>query len=373
MATRKSLDSWDKLMQFPGWETVEPLTMADIMDRMIDEMSENMVKDPSMITCTMVNASTATRYLGLFPESGVARHPRYMFQDEPGRDDISLDSFVLTKELGDGRYGRTRLGYPVKDPNFVVAIKTISNDHCVCTNVQKQIMQEIDNLTTMQCSHYVIKLYDWFRDKDGDVHIVMEYGIGGNILDLIQNRGRLSERDTARIMKHCIKAVMRCDKENVLHRDIKPENFVIGADGNIKLIDFGWSTHTCMGRWDKILCGTLDYVSPEMLEQRDYDQRIDIWGLGVMAFEMLTGEAPFMDNDRAVTRERIRKVDYNFPVYMGYSAKSFIKGILKHNRSKRYTCEELLAHPFITQNCNDTNALLFDLYANHECMKSRSF
>lgn len=82
--------------------------------------------------------------------------------------------------------------------------------------------------------------------------------------------------------------------KNVIHRDIKPENLLIGSDGDIKMSDFGWSVHTSQSRNRRnTLCGTLDYLPPEMVEGVSHDNSVDIWSLGVLAYEFLVGDPPF--------------------------------------------------------------------------------
>lgn len=79
--------------------------------------------------------------------------------------------------------------------------------------------------------------------------------------------------------------------KNVIHRDIKPEN-LLNSDGVVKLTDFGWSSHCPQDR-RKTMCGTLDYLPPEMISNSHYDHTIDIWSVGILAYEFLTGSPPF--------------------------------------------------------------------------------
>lgn len=82
--------------------------------------------------------------------------------------------------------------------------------------------------------------------------------------------------------------------KHVMHRDIKPENILIGINGELKIGDFGWSVHAPSNRRNT-LCGTLDYLPPEMVENREHTDKVDLWALGVLTYEFLVGAPPFED------------------------------------------------------------------------------
>lgn len=95
---------------------------------------------------------------------------------------------------------------------------------------------------------------------------------------------------------------------------MKPENLLIGDDGQIKLADFGWAVTTCEDDdRRKTLCGTMDYLAPEMLARTGHDAKADIWCLGVLCYELLYGQTPFFDPSTEGTTTRIRKADLQFP------------------------------------------------------------
>ena len=94
-----------------------------------------------------------------------------------------------------------------------------------------------------------------------------------------------------------------CHLKHVIHRDIKPENLLLGYKGEIKIADFGWSVHAPSSR-RTTLCGTLDYLPPEMIENKDHDHTVDIWALGVLAYEFLVGSPPFEAEGHSEVRGR---------------------------------------------------------------------
>jgi aurora kinase len=104
--------------------------------------------------------------------------------------------------------------------------------------------------------------------------------------------GRFSESRTATYVAQLAGALRYCHAKHVIHRDIKPENLLLGLAGELKIADFGWSVHAPSSR-RRTLCGTLDYLPPEMVEGREHDAAVDCWSLGVLAYEFLVGAAPF--------------------------------------------------------------------------------
>merc|ERR1711879_142628 len=135
-----------------------------------------------------------------------------------------------------------------------------------------------------------------------------------------------------------------------VHRDIKPENFVWGAGQVLKLIDFGWSAPCDVGERRRTLCGTLDYLPPEMVTGKAYGQMADTWCLGVLLYELLTGSPPFEDEDYLVTKVKIKYVSYEIPGYLSDSAKRLIEDILKPDPLSRPTLAQILSHPWIQNN-----------------------
>ncbi len=119
--------------------------------------------------------------------------------------------------------------------------------------------------------------------------------------------------------------------------------------GEIKIADFGWSVHAPSSR-RTTLCGTLDYLPPEMIENRGHDHNVDIWALGVLAYEFLVGSPPFEAPDHAETYRRITSVDLHFPGHVSAEAKHFVSALLRKEPRARMPLEQVRSHPWIVRN-----------------------
>ena len=118
-------------------------------------------------------------------------------------------------------------------------------------------------------------------------------------------------------------------------------------DGNVKLADFGFATDIKPGEKMSDTVGTLDYISPEIVEGRSYDHTTDIWSLGVMIYELATGKAPFEAMSKQKTYRNISQVNYTFPTYLSLELQDLIEKILVKDPNKRLSLEGILAHKWI--------------------------
>ena len=137
--------------------------------------------------------------------------------------------------------------------------------------------------------------------------------------------------------------------KDIIHRDIKPEN-LLNCMGTIKLADFGWSVHAPSNR-RQTMCGTLDYLPPEMVSKsrQNYDKTIDIWGLGILTYEFCVGRPPFETDSQLETYKRIGKLEYSFPADLSAEFRDFVKQCLQLKSRDRAPLERLRAHPWLTK------------------------
>lgn len=193
----------------------------------------------------------------------------------------------------------------------------------------------------------ILRLYGYFYD-DKRVYLILEYAAKGELYKEMQRQrdGHFSERRSAVYISQLCKALVQCHAKHVIHRDIKPENLLIGSDGGLKLADFGWSVHAPSVR-RQTLCGTLDYLPPEMIEGKDHDDNVDIWATGVLAYEFLCGNPPFEAEGHSATYRKIVNVEYRFPQHVSSEARDLISKLLVKEPKSRMQLESILEHPWI--------------------------
>jgi serine/threonine protein kinase len=135
----------------------------------------------------------------------------------------------------------------------------------------------------------------------------------------------------------------------IIHRDIKPENVLLASGMQAKLTDFGWSNYMQGDYKRTTVCGTPIYLAPEMINNTGHDEKVDIWCIGVLLFELMTGVQPWRGTDVNTVKMNIVRLKINWPKNMDRKAGDLISRILRYNPEERISLESMLMHPFFTQ------------------------
>lgn len=156
----------------------------------------------------------------------------------------------------------------------------------------------------------------------------------------------LPELRASKYIKSLVSALIYLHHRNVIHRDIKPENLLLGHGDQLKIADFGWSVHEpCSSR--TTLCGTLDYLSPEMVKGEPHHKAVDLWSIGVLMFELIVGKAPFHSEGYDPTYKKIMNVDYRVPEHISKAAAHLISKLLIFKPQDRMPLENVATHPWL--------------------------
>ena len=150
----------------------------------------------------------------------------------------------------------------------------------------------------------VMELYGIFDDEK-HIYMILELMQDGNLFTELKKKKRIEEKKAAEIIKQITSGLAYMQGNGIAHRDLKPQNIVI-SNGVFKICDFGWAT-VCHDR-RKTYCGTFDYTAPEIFEGSEYDFTVDMWGLGVIAYEILVGRPPFYHISRKMSMEHALNV-----------------------------------------------------------------
>ncbi|KAJ8518270.1 hypothetical protein ONZ45_g4628 [Pleurotus djamor] len=234
----------------------------------------------------------------------------------------SLHSFDMGRPLGKGKFGRVYMVRTKAEPKYILALKTLYKSEIIQSRVEKQIRREIEIQQNLRHPH-VLRLYGFFHDEKR-IFLMLEFAGKGELYKQLSKYGCFSERRSSRYIDQMADALSYLHGKHVIHRDIKPENLLLGINGELKIGDFGWSVHA-PGNRRMTLCGTLDYLPPEMVEGKEHCEKVDYWALGVLTYEFMIGNPPFEDRGSvANTYRRIAKVDLKFPSAMSLEARDLI-------------------------------------------------
>lgn len=261
----------------------------------------------------------------------------------------TLDDFDVGLRLGSGKFGNVYMARERRS-GYIVAMKRISKKKILKEKLPQNIEREI-NIQKSLWHENVLRLYAYFWD-DRHIYIIIEFAQYGELFK--HTRRQPSRRfdclTTSVYMKQMMSAIKYLHDRGVIHRDIKPENILIGQDHRLKLADFGWSVVVEEEERRNTMCGTVDYLAPEMLqESSEHRFEVDIWGLGILMYELLVGKAPFESKSVQLTCQNITRAPIKFYSWMDADAIDLIQRLLKKNPMKRITLEEALVHPFITR------------------------
>ena len=260
-----------------------------------------------------------------------------------------LSDFDVGKALGRGKFGHVYLARE-KRSSQIVALKVLFKSQLKQSQVEHQLRREVEIQSHLRHPN-ILRLYGYFYDQTR-VYLILEHAAKGELYKELQRCKHFSERRSATYIASLARALIYLHGKHVIHRDIKPENLLVGVQGELKIADFGWSVHTFNRR--RTMCGTLDYLPPEMVEKTEHDYHVDIWSLGILCYEFLYGLPPFEAKEHSETYRRIVKVDLKFPSkpFVSPAAKDLISQMLVKNSAHRLPLHKVLEHPWIVQNAD---------------------
>lgn len=257
-----------------------------------------------------------------------------------------LEDFEIGRPLGKGKFGNVYLARE-KQSKFILALKVLFKSQLEKAGVEHQLRREVEIQSHLRHPN-ILRLYGYFHDATR-VYLILDYAPGGELYRELQRCTKFNDERSATYITELADALLYCHTKKVIHRDIKPENLLLGSKGELMIADFGWSVHAPSSR-RTTLCGTLDYLPPEMIEGRPHDETVDLWSLGVLCYEFLVGKPPFEAETHQETYRRISKVEYRYPSHVCEGARDLISKLLKHNHKHRLPLKDILEHPWIVQN-----------------------
>lgn len=243
---------------------------------------------------------------------------------------VGVDDFEVLKVVGQGAFAKV---YQVrkKGTSEIFAMKVMRKDK-IMKNAE-YIIGERDIL--MKIDHpFVVQLRYSFQTKYR-LYLVLDFVNGGHLFFQLYHHGFFRE-DLARIYTaEIVSAVSHLHANGIMHRDLKPENVLLDADGHAKLTDFGLAKKLEDNARSTSICGTVEYMSPEIIQGKGHDKAADWWSVGILLFEMLTGKPPFIGGNREKIQRKIIKDRLKLPRLLSPEAHSLLRELLQKEPSRR--------------------------------------
>eukprot|EP00920_Eleutheroschizon_duboscqi_P010321 GHVT01023968.1.p1 GENE.GHVT01023968.1~~GHVT01023968.1.p1 ORF type:complete len:388 (-),score=80.90 GHVT01023968.1:178-1248(-) len=268
------------------------------------------------------------------------------------RSKVSPEDFVLLKVIGKGAYGKVLL-VRFKRDGQLLAMKMLRKDAIVLKNQVEHTKAERHVLESI-AHPFVVQLHYAFQTPK-KLYLVLEYCPGGELFFHLSRAGRFSEERCRFYSAELILALEHLHEHHIVYRDLKPENVLLDEEGHIRLTDFGLSKEGIHdNRSASSLCGTPEYLAPEIINRTGHGRAVDWWSLGALIFEMLTGLPPFYSRNRDDLFRNIKHCELQYPPCVSPVAKSLLQGLLRRNPNQRLgggrgDGEEVRCHPFFAR------------------------
>ena len=222
-----------------------------------------------------------------------------------------------------------------KERGGLFAMKILKKTHLVKRRQIERTRTERKVLSVVN-HPFIMKLHYAFQTPD-KLYLVLDYCPGGELFFHLSRFRRFPERVARFYAAELLLSIGHLHKRGIIYRDLKPENVLLDADGHVKLGDFGLAKagikHPCEGATS--MCGTPEYMAPEVLSQQGHGFCVDYWGLGMLVYEMMTGLPPWYTTDRAKLFRRLKSAPLDIPSYFSPQAANCVSVLLERNPRRR--------------------------------------
>ncbi|CAF1448283.1 unnamed protein product [Rotaria magnacalcarata] len=252
--------------------------------------------------------------------------------ENPIKQNGRLEDFDLIRTIGTGSFGRVLLVTHRNSTHEKIALKILDKQVVVKMKQVDHTLAEKKILQALSCP-FIVKLLYTFKDSSY-LYLGLEYAPGGEMFTHLRAFGRYTEDMTRFYAAQIVLAFEYLHHLGVIYRDLKPENLLFASDGYLKMTDFGFAKRVKDRTWT--LCGTPEYLAPEIILSRGYNKGVDYWALGVLMYEMSAGYPPFFADQPIQIYEKIVSGRVRFPNHFTVDLKDLLKNLLQVDLTRRY-------------------------------------
>lgn len=257
------------------------------------------------------------------------QHPKSLTLVPPPK--LNLEDYELLKPLGEGSFGRVYLVKHKKTGEYW-AFKQLRKHEIIKSKQVDHLRNEVYILNSL--SHPFIVRMNGMTQDSRHLYIGMEFLPGGELFTYLRRTVKFPKNQAALYTAQIVQIFEYMHSKNVVYRDLKPENILMGQDGYCKLADFGFAK--IVENRTYTLCGTPEYIAPEIILNKGHGKGVDWWTVGVLLYELLAGIDPFNDSDPMMIYQNIIRGNLKFPRTFDKDARSLVKHLLVSDLSKRY-------------------------------------
>uniref|UniRef100_A0ACD5X130 Uncharacterized protein n=1 Tax=Avena sativa TaxID=4498 RepID=A0ACD5X130_AVESA len=260
-----------------------------------------------------------------------------------------VGDYMLLRPIGSGAYSQVWLGkHLVKGTE--VAVKEIAMDR-LSTKLRDSLLSEVDILRRIRHPN-IIALLDSVRDG-GRIYLILEYCRGGDLYSYLLQHKRVPEIVAKHFIRQLACGLQMLREKNVVHRDLKPQNILLVANSEnsiLKIADFGFAKFLEPYGLAETLCGSPLYMAPEVMQAQKYDAKADLWSVGIILYQLVTGSPPFNgDSQIQLMRNILKSGQLRFPpgCELSHDCIDLCGKLLRINAVERLTVEDFVSHPFL--------------------------
>jgi len=267
-------------------------------------------------------------------------------RDPQDEEHVGPESFTLIKVIGTGASG-TVMQVQQNDSGNIYAMKVMRKDAIIQRREVQRVLTERNIMMRFNSEHPFLAELRYAFQTEEHIHFVMDYYGGGELFWHLQKAGRFGADRARFYAAELLLAIEFLHRHKVIYRDIKPENILIDKEGHVSLIDFGLAKEEVEeGQMAFSLCGTPEYLAPEVLDRSGHDYSADIWSFGVLLYEMLSGLPPFYDDHRPVMFSKIQGMELTFDSSFDPVVRDLLSKLLNRKLSERPNADEIKEHPW---------------------------